>query len=148
LKIDCNRNKPEALPSKELTRKRVKVVGVLTVSLVLFVILTLSLLSHFSIAVNATATVDNSIKMTKQESFRDSNGRLNIIGVVDNNGKIPVSITIGLNVVDKKNDAESVTTITDPTYGKISDNEFGTSIQEILIRPCVSCHFVYTKDHS
>jgi hypothetical protein len=121
LKIDCNRNKAEALPSKELTRKRVKVVvGVLTVSLVLFVILTLSLLSHFSIAVNATATVDNSIKMTKQESFRDSNGRLNIIGVVDNNGKIPVRVTVGLNTLDK-NDKSGVTTttMTDPTYGKI-----------------------------
>ncbi|MBV9178658.1 MAG: hypothetical protein JO297_16655 [Nitrososphaeraceae archaeon] len=120
MKIDCNRNKAEALPSKEPTRKMVKL-GVLTVSLVLFVILTLSLLSRFSIAVNATATVDNSIKMTKQESFRDSNGRLNIIGVVDNNGKIPVRITVGLNTLDKndKSGVTTTTTMTDPTYGNI-----------------------------
>ncbi|MBV9667945.1 MAG: hypothetical protein JO327_07420 [Nitrososphaeraceae archaeon] len=84
-----------------------------------FVILTIFILSVLLLTANATTTVDNSIKITKQESFRDSNGRLNIIGVVDNNGKIPVSITIGLNVVDKKNNAESVTTMTDPTYGKI-----------------------------
>jgi hypothetical protein len=123
--------KPSLLSSERNSGKRKKkyyinnynnkqIAYVLVALLVSFVILTLFILSVLSLTANATAIVDNnSVKMTKQESFRDSNGRLNIIGVVDNNGKIPVSITIGLNVVDKKNNAESVTTIRDPTYGKI-----------------------------
>ena len=124
--------KPSLLSSEQRSGKRKnkdhvnnynnkQIVYVLVALLVSFVILTLFILSVLSLTANATSTVDyNSIKMTKQESFRDSNGRLNIIGVVDNYGKTPVSITIGLNVVDKKNNnAESVTTITDATYGKI-----------------------------
>jgi hypothetical protein len=100
-------------------------VGLLVVLLVLFVVvvLTLSLLSLPSLAANA-ATVDNSVKMTKQESFMDSNGRLNIIGVVDNNGNIPVQIVVGLNTLNKNDDKSGVTTktpstMTDPTYGRI-----------------------------
>jgi len=124
--------KPSLLSSERTSGKRKKkdrinnynnkqIAYVLVALLVSFVILTLFILSVLSLTANATATVDNnnSVKMTKQESFRDSNGRLNIIGVVDNNGKIPVSITIGLNVVDKKNNTGSVTTLTDPTYGRI-----------------------------
>src|SRR5438067_12751267 len=111
--------KPSLLSSERRSGKRKKkdhinnynnkqIAYVLVALLVSFVILTLFILSVLSLTANATAIVDNnnnSIKMTKQESFRDSNGRLNIIGVVDNNGNIPVSITIGLNVIDKKNNA-------------------------------------------
>ena len=62
------------------------------VSLSLLVsILTLSvLLQQFPLLVTAHAAADiinNSIKMTKQQSFVDSSGRLNVIGVVDNNGR-------------------------------------------------------------
>jgi hypothetical protein len=72
------------------------------------------------------AYVDNPVKMTKQQSFIDSHGRLNIIGVVDNNGKIPVAVTVSLNTIDNngKFDVNSATTttnnmMTDPTYGNI-----------------------------
>lgn len=118
-----NINRAEASPPRKLTKKRVYLV--LTVLLVLFVVLTLSLLSLSSIAVNAATTVDSSVKMTKQESFRDSNGNLNIIGVVDNYGNIPVQITVGLNTLNKNDDKSGVTTtttpstMTDPTYGRI-----------------------------
>jgi hypothetical protein len=63
--------------------------------------------------------------MTKQESFVDSSGRLNVIGVVDNNGKIPVTVTVSLNTIDNngKFGVNSATTtnnmITDSTYGSI-----------------------------
>jgi hypothetical protein len=62
------------------------------VSLSLLVgILTLSvLLQQFPSLVTAHGaadTINNSIKMTKQQSFVDSSGRLNVIGVVDNNGR-------------------------------------------------------------
>jgi hypothetical protein len=120
-----NTSRAEVLPSNKLTKKRVYLV--LPVSVVLFVVLTLSLLLFLSsIAVNATATttIDNSVKMTKQESFRDSKGHLNIIGVVDNTGNIPIQITVGLNTLDKKDDELGVTTttpsiMTDQTYGRI-----------------------------
>ena len=45
--------------------------------------------------------IRKSIKMTEQRTFRDSNGNLNVVGVVDNNGKVPVGITVGLNTTGK-----------------------------------------------
>ena len=85
-------------------------------AVLVIIILTLSVLPFPSLATAHAATIDNSIKMTKQESFRDSNGNLNIIGVVDNNGNTPVGITVGLNTIDKSGVS---TTITDSTYGRI-----------------------------
>jgi hypothetical protein len=106
---------------------------VLTSTAALVTILTLSvLLLQFpslakAYAVAADANSSNSIKMTKQQSFVDSSGRLNVIGVVDNNGKIPVAVTVSLNTINNngKFDVNSATTttnnkmMTDPTYGNI-----------------------------
>ena len=61
--------------------------------------------------------MDDSIKMTKQQSFIDANGKLNVIGVVDNNGKVPISVTVSLNTVDKS--SGMTRTLTDPTFGNI-----------------------------
>jgi hypothetical protein len=108
------------------------VISKLTAVLLLVSILTLSVLlllqfpSLATAAHAASATINNSIKMTKQQSFIDSHGRLNIIGVVDNNGKIPVAVTVSLNTIDNngKFDVNSATTttnniMTDPPYGNI-----------------------------
>jgi hypothetical protein len=109
------------------------VISKLTAVLLLVSILTLSVLlllqfpSLATAAHAASATINNSIKMTKQQSFIDSHGRLNIIGVVDNNGKIPVAVTVSLNAINNnaKFDVNSATTttnnmmMTDPTYGNI-----------------------------
>jgi hypothetical protein len=65
---------------------------------------------------HATAIVNNPIKMTKQQLFIDSNGKLDIIGVVDNNGKVPVGVTVSLNTVDKSGISHYMT---DHTYGNI-----------------------------
>jgi hypothetical protein len=104
-------------------------IGLLVLTLIaalsfVVIILTFSLLPLPSLAV--AAYVDNPVKMTKQQSFIDSHGRLNIIGVVDNNGKIPVAVTVSLNTIDNngKFDVNSATTttnnmMTDPTYGNI-----------------------------
>jgi hypothetical protein len=91
------------------------------VSLSLLVsILTLSiLLPQFPSLVTAHAaadTLNNSVKMTKQQSFVDSSGRLNVIGVVDNNGKIPVAVTVSLDILGKTGLTKVVT---DPTFGNI-----------------------------
>jgi hypothetical protein len=92
------------------------------VSLSLLVsILTLSiLLQQFPSLVTAhaaaAATINNSIKMTKQQSFVDSNGKLNVIGVVDNNGKMPVAVTVSLDTIGKSGLTK---VMTDPTFGNI-----------------------------
>ena len=111
--------------------KRIKIiVGLLIASMLalLAIVLTLSVLeSSPSLAIAYGANLDNSVKMTKQQSFIDSNGRLNVIGVVDNNGKVPVAVTVSLNTTenDRKSGVSSSTSITsnkmmtDPTYGNI-----------------------------
>jgi hypothetical protein len=100
-----------------MNNKKIKVmVGLLVSMLVLSVTLTFSVLLPFPSIAAYAATVDNSVKMTKQQSFIDSNGRLNIIGVVNNNGNVPVSVTVGLNTIGK---SAVTNTMTDPTYGNI-----------------------------
>ena len=65
------------------------------------------------------------IKMTEQSTFRDSNGNLNVIGVVNNNGQMPVGITVGLNTTSRDGDtitassAATTTTIKQPIYGRV-----------------------------
>jgi hypothetical protein len=65
------------------------------------------------------------IKMTEQKTFRDSNGNLNVIGVVNNNGQMPVGITVGLNTTSRDGSiaaasaATTTTTIKQPIYGRI-----------------------------
>src|SRR5919197_6225328 len=97
---------------------RLSISTLLATAVVLMVIvLTFSVLLEFHLLGTAhAAIVDNSIKMTKQQSFVDSNGRLNLIGVVDNNGKVPVSVIVSLGTVDKSGIAHFMT---DPTYGNI-----------------------------
>src|SRR5439155_1722084 len=92
----------------------------------LITVASLSAVLVVGVSISAAATINNPIKMTKQQSFIDSHGRLNIIGVVNNNGKIPVAVTVSLNTIDNngKFDVNSATTttnnmMTDPTYGNI-----------------------------
>jgi hypothetical protein len=120
MNIGKSHNTTEAVISaQKMTNKRIKViVGLLVSVLVLLVVLTFSLLPLPSLAV--AAYVDNSVKMTKQQSFIDSHGRLNIIGVVDNNGNVPVAVTVSLNTIDNNGKSGTTTTMmTDPTYGNI-----------------------------
>lgn len=66
---------------------------------------------------------DNSlIKMTEQRSFLDSHGNLNVVGVVNNLGRVPVGVTVGLNTaatnIDSSKDAPTFF-IKQPIYGRI-----------------------------
>src|SRR5919202_5626799 len=107
----------KVLSAHKLRKRKTKVMGgMLLVTLALLIILTLSILPLPSLAM-ATANGDDSIKMTKQESFIDSHGRVNVIGVVDNNGKVPISVTVSLNTIDKS--SGFIRTLSDPTYGNI-----------------------------
>jgi hypothetical protein len=63
---------------------------------------------------------------TKQNSFIDSHGLLNIVGVVDNIGTTPAQVRVGLNVVQKdasesgiKNSNYPMLTLIQSLYGKI-----------------------------
>jgi hypothetical protein len=106
-----------ALSAHKLRKRRTKViVGILLSALALLIILTSSILPLPSLAMATANGDDNSIKMTKQQSFMDANGKLNVVGVVDNNGKIPISVTVSLNTIDKSG---VIRTLTDPTFGNI-----------------------------
>jgi hypothetical protein len=108
----------KVLSAHKLRKKRTKVIGgILLSSLALLIILTLSILPLPSLAMATVNGDDNSIKMTKQQSFDDAQGKLNVIGVVDNNGKIPISVTVSLETIDKSSGVTR--TLTDPTFGNI-----------------------------
>jgi hypothetical protein len=64
---------------------------------------------------------NNSVKMTDQKSFVDSSGDLNIVGVVNNVGRMPVGVTVGLNTTSSDGSKAAITntSIKQPTYGKI-----------------------------
>ncbi len=105
------------LSAHKLRKRRTKViVGILLAALALLIILTSSILPLPSLA-TATANGVDSIKMTKQQSFVDANGKLNVIGVVDNNYRIPISVIVSLNTIDKS--SGMTRTLTDPTFGNI-----------------------------
>src|ERR671930_2161779 len=98
-------------------KKRIKMYKQMAV-FVAPLVLTMCILYCLALIINMpSAYADKSITMTKQESFRDFNGNLNVIGVVDNNGNTPVEVMVSLNTIDKN--TKSVTTISDPTYGGI-----------------------------
>src|SRR6476620_3763754 len=72
----------------------------------------------------ASENNDSLIMMTEQRTFRDSDGNLNIIAVVDNNGQIPVGITVGLNTTGRDGSRSAsgdttITTIRQPIFGRI-----------------------------
>jgi hypothetical protein len=108
----------KALSAHQLRKRMTKViVGILLSTLALLFILTSSILPLPSLAMAAVNGDNNSIKMTKQQSFVDAHGKLNVIGVVDNNGKVPISVTVSLNTIDKS--SGMTRTLTDPTFGNI-----------------------------
>ena len=64
----------------------------------------------------------DSVVVKDQGSYVDSLGRLNIVGVVDNNGNKPVSVKVGVNVMRDigNNHASSLNmTLTNGTYARI-----------------------------
>lgn len=65
---------------------------------------------------------NNSVKMTDQRSFLDSRGNLNVVGVVNNVGRVPISVTVGLNTSTATFDSSKASTIyfaNEPIYGRI-----------------------------
>jgi hypothetical protein len=61
----------------------------------------------------------SSINVIAQPPFADSDGKVKVVGVVKNNGIMPVEVVLGLKVVTKNAAGGLSTTIKEPTYGKI-----------------------------
>jgi hypothetical protein len=70
---------------------------------VILVILTCSilLLSQSLQTVSSGAVVDETTTIPEQQSLKDEKGNLNIVGVVRNNGSIPVQVNLGMNITEK-----------------------------------------------
>ena len=94
----------------EFKRRQLLGIGLLAI---FFYVVCSSSLFHYAYA------DDKSIKMTEQRTFKDSNGNLNVVGVVDNNGKVPVGITVAMNTTGKDTAAVTTTTIKQSTYARI-----------------------------
>ena len=77
--------------------------------------------------------ISKGIILKDPASFYDNSGKLNIVGVVDNNGEFPVSATVGVNVTKKTHNESTVladlspsgssnsfvSTVTSPTYSRV-----------------------------
>lgn len=103
----------------KITRgKQVSTLSTVIVFAITFCVLSLFLTSLIvAPSVSADSSNINSLMLTKQGSFVDSSGRLIIVGVIDNMGHIPVQVNMGLKTKDK--DSGLVTTMVQPTYGKV-----------------------------
>ena len=110
---------------------------------------------------NTVYGIDDDIVLKDPASFLDSSGRLNIIGVIDNNGEFPVDAIVGVNVTEKPNAEASptsnssnstiasskFTTVTSPTFARVIYPGTGAPFK-IMLEPesgeALSPPFVYT----
>jgi len=107
---------------------------------VLTVILAISILSVLALvnlanAYAASNNGDNSVKMTKQGSFIDSHGNLNVVGAVDNSGNVPVEVTVGLNTTANNGSSQHINTMIEPTYGTIIYPSTGGAPFKFVVPP-------------
>jgi hypothetical protein len=96
---------------------------IVIVSVVAAIVISLHAIgSTISLPHHAFAYDSNSIKMTEQRSFFDSTGNLNVVGVVNNVGRVPISVTVGLNTSTAAFDSSKAATTyfnKEPIYGRI-----------------------------
>jgi hypothetical protein len=59
------------------------------------------------------------VNVIAQPPFAGSDGKVNVVGVVKNNGIMPIEVVLGLKVDAKSVGSGFSTTIKEPTYGKI-----------------------------
>jgi hypothetical protein len=91
-------------------------------------LLVLLLSSSYLFGVFSNASASEAIIIPEQHLFKDSNGNMNIAGVVKNNGSIPVNVIVGLNTTtakklngeDTKTESDqAISTIKNTTYSRI-----------------------------
>ena len=92
-----------------------------TVLLVMVALLLIPFYPIFSSMVFSSALAYGTVKMTEQKSFVDSSGNLNIVGVVNNVGRTPLAVTVGLNTksIDGSKAATVMMVTKQPIYGRI-----------------------------
>jgi hypothetical protein len=61
----------------------------------------------------------SSINVVAQSPFAGSDGKVNVVGIVKNNGIMPVEVVLGMKIVTISAGGGLSTTIKEPTYGKI-----------------------------
>jgi hypothetical protein len=98
----------------------------LVTALAFFCIASLFVLNPIILGVYAEENINNSVVDVKEQgSYVDSLGRLNIVGVVDNNGNKPISVKVGINVMNNigkdhaSSSSSSNMTLTNGTYSRI-----------------------------
>jgi hypothetical protein len=98
----------------------------LVTALAFFCIASLFVLNPIILRVYAEENINNSVVDVKEQgSYVDSLGRLNIVGVVDNNGNKPISVKVGINVMNNigkdhaSSSSSSNMTLTNGTYSRI-----------------------------
>ncbi len=123
----------------------------------LYLILNLDMNMFTGIAYAITDSNSNNIVLKDLGSFLDSGGRLNIVGVVDNNGHYPITdVMVGLNLTNSHtslfpenfatsdiindDDAHTKTTstITAPTFARVIFPGTGAPFKIVLEKPGVS----------
>ncbi|HEY7079849.1 MAG TPA: hypothetical protein VH500_09115, partial [Nitrososphaeraceae archaeon] len=83
----------------------------------LFLMSLLNTPNVYAANINSSNSNLNSLVVTKQGTFIDTNGKLNLVGVVDNTGHVPIQVNMGLKVRDKI--TGHVTTMIQPTFSKV-----------------------------
>jgi hypothetical protein len=136
-----------------------RVTGFLFSGLICF--LGLALFSSFLYMSNLAHGLNEDIILKDPGSFLDNSGHNNIIGVIDNNGKFPVDVTVAINVTDKSqgipsqasssgSDETAVRTVTSPTFARIIYPGTGAPFKIVLdnkLVEAISPPFVYGVRH-
>lgn len=109
---------------------------------------------------NLVYGLDEDIILKDPGSFLDSSDHNNIIGVIDNNGKIPVDVIVAVNVTEKthqttdaistRSDDTNIRAVTSPTFARIIYPGTGAPFKIVLenkLVEAVSPPFVYAVKH-
>lgn len=120
----------------------------------------LAAFSSFLYISNLVYGVNEDIVLKDPGSFLDTSDQNNIIGVIDNNGKFPVGVTVAVNVTDKTQgipnasssspSETSVRTVTSPTFARIIYPGTGAPFKIVLdnkLVEAISPPFIYDVSH-
>ena len=136
-----------------------RVTGFLFSGLICF--LGLALFSSFLYMFNLAHGLNEDIILKDPASFIDNSDQNNIIGVIDNNGRFPVDVTVAVNVTDKSQGTPSqassggsnetgVRTVTSPTFARTIYPGTGAPFKIVLDNKFVEAvtpPFVYDVRH-
>jgi hypothetical protein len=86
----------------QMIEKRSSQTGVINRLLLVILTCSILLLSHSNMqTVSLGSVADETTSIPEQQSLKDEKGNLNFVGVVRNNGSIPVQVTLGMNITEK-----------------------------------------------